>query len=96
MIFIGCTKEKTGQDAILLWRGEYEADGCGIFLYINGKTYKPNNENEIGEEFKENSALNVTIDYKLPNKDIEYHCGDAPEPQKEKSIEIISIKMRLK
>ena len=95
LIFIlaGCTKEEMGKDAIIRWTGEYKVDGCGFFIDLNGKTYKPDNENKISEEFKKNSAA-VVIDYRLPNKDIEYNCGDLPEKQKANAIEIISIKKK--
>ena len=95
LIFIGCKKEETEQNAILKWTGEYSVDGCGFFIEFNGEIYKPNNEDNIGEIFKEESSSIVIVDYKLQNKDIECNCGDLPETQKEKSIEIISIKMKL-
>jgi len=94
LIFASCTKEEIGQDAVLKWKGEYEVDGCGFFIELKGETYKPNNEDEIGEEFKKNPLSNVVIDYKLLNKDTEYNCGDLPEIQKEKTIDIISIRMK--
>ena len=93
-ILAACTKEETGKDAVLRWTGDYEVDGCGFFIDLNGKTYKPDNEDKISGEFKKNSPSAVVIDYRLPNKDIEYNCGDLPEKQKANAIEIISIKKK--
>jgi len=81
-------------EAILIWDGEYASDGCGFSVELNGKTYKPFNESNIGAEFKENHKTTVIIEYSLPNKMLEYLCGDAPSYQKKDAIDIISIKKK--
>lgn len=77
--------------AILTWKGEYALDGCGFFITIDGKEYKPDNETTIDPIHKYASTL-VEVEYKLLNKKIESSCGDSPEPISTDGINIVSLR----
>lgn len=79
-------------NATISWHGQYEADGCGFFVQIEGRRYKASNEELIGDEFKTlDDSASVQLEYTiLPNK-IVYSCHDAPWPYEIDGIEIISI-----
>ncbi|MBC8345402.1 MAG: hypothetical protein ISR82_01815 [Candidatus Marinimicrobia bacterium] len=98
IIFISCANEDSSTlktaEAILIWEGAYEVDGCGFIIEMRGKTYKPKDESKIGAEFMENHKTTVIIEYFLPNEILEYLCGDAPYYQKKEALEIISINKR--
>ena len=51
--------------ATLRWTGPLAADGCGFFVDIEGKEYKPSNEEVIPESFKERDSSQVQIQYKV-------------------------------
>lgn len=99
-ISLSCKDEGTGttfgnenvqtKQAVLLWTGAYEVDGCGFFVLIEDKRYKPENENEINNEFKKNDSTNVRIKYELLNREIPYNCGVVPTLKVE-GIKVISI-----
>ena len=66
-------------DAVLEWRGEYEIDGCGFFILMNDKEYKPVNEEIIDNSFKSGNT-NIIIEYELSDKKIETLCYDSHSP----------------
>ena len=77
-------------DAVLEWRGEYEIDGCGFFILMNDKEYKPVNEEIIDNSFKSGNT-NIIIEYELSDKKIETLCYDSHSPIEHAGIIIISI-----
>lgn len=79
------------QDAKLIWTGEYDVDGCGFFIEIDTIQYKPENEGIIPPEYKKSEPLEVTVQYIDLLYEIEYSCGDLPDPQKSKAIKLTSI-----
>jgi len=89
--FISCNDDEQIQtkEAKLEWQGEYAVDGCGFFVEIDGKKYKPENENIIGNELKTSDQLLVLIKFEYLNREIEYHCG--LQLHKIEAIKIISI-----
>ena len=96
-VFAACKKENDilKSKAALMWRGDYEVDGCGFFVEINSKTYKPKNEYIINESYKNPiEDMFVEIKYKILNENVEFSCGDSPIPKNIGGIEIISIKKR--
>lgn len=78
-------------NAILIWTGEYDVDGCGFFIEIDSIKYKPENESILPPEYKTAEPLSVTIQYIDLLYDIEYSCGDLPEVQKSKAIKLTSL-----
>ena len=93
-------KNRLKSDAVIEWRGEYEVDGCGFFILIGDKEYKPVNEDVIDDSFKSvntNSgnvanSRNVVIEYELLDEKVESACGDSQSPIVCDGIKIISIK----
>ena len=78
-------------DANLIWTGDYDVDGCGFFVEIDSVEYKPENEGIIPPEYRTNDTLSIVVQYIDLLYEIEYNCGDLPEPQKSKAIELKSI-----
>jgi hypothetical protein len=79
------------KEAILIWQGEYDVDGCGFFVEIENKRYKPQNESFIGDEFKTDTTF-VLIGFIYLDREIEYWCGDLPFVSKKDGIKVFSIK----
>jgi len=77
-------------EATIEWSGAYEVDGCGFFVIINQKEYKPVNETIIDDSYK-SGQVDVTIKYELLNEKIEKSCGDLPYMLSFDGIRIISI-----
>jgi len=93
-IFAACQEQSDTlyeENAILIWTGEYEVDGCGFFVEIDSVQYKPQSESVVSPHFKERNRVNVTIQYLDLQYDIEYYCDDLPEAQKVGAIRIISL-----
>lgn len=66
------------KDAVLRFTGLLAADGCGYFLDIDGKEYKPSNEEVIPETFKAQEAMNVEVTYEVLPEGEPYSCGMLP------------------
>ena len=77
--------------ANLIWQGDYAVDGCGFFFEIDGKLYKPENENFIGSEFKTSGSTTVELKFVYSEKKVEYTCGFA-KPLNVDGIKVISVK----
>ena len=94
IFFQGCKDEDSGsvvtEEALLIWGGDYAADGCGYTLEMNDKIYKPENEDFISDEYKIHPPTSVVRAFEYLNRDIEYFCG--MRPTKNEGIKIISIK----
>jgi len=76
-------------DAMLIWTGSYDVDGCGFFVEIDSVEYKPENEGIIPPEYKTVQPLNITVQYIDLLYDMEYNCGDLPEAQKTNAIKLV-------
>ena len=76
-IFISCDEgEKVyTKEATLKWTGDYAVDGCGFFLEIGKKEYKPENEDFIVAEFKVYEPVSVIVKFSYLEKKISYGCG---------------------
>ena len=77
------------KEALLIWSGDYAVDGCGFSLEFDNKKYKPENEDIIPSDFKNNSQIKVKIRFKYLHKEIEYYCGF--QIVTDEGIEIIKI-----
>ena len=77
--------------ALLRWTGDYAVDGCGFFISVNEKSYKPEDETVIDDSLKSRGLIEVFIKYELLNKTIEYHCGDPFNPSEIDGIKLHSI-----
>jgi hypothetical protein len=94
---VSCTKDKSPTNnldhlvasATLTWQGSYAVDGCGFFVQINSKSYKPINESIIGKEFESNTSIAVRIEYFHVAENVSYFCGMVK--QEMNGIEIFSI-----
>ncbi|MDR1380436.1 MAG: hypothetical protein LBJ47_03045 [Tannerella sp.] len=78
-------------EATVVWKGEYEVDGCGFFVKIKGKEYKPENEEVFGDDFKSVTETEVVVEYELSDKKIEKACYDSPSPPSFDGIKIITL-----
>lgn len=80
-VIIGCsTSTENGdkiitKEAVLIWSGAQAVDGCGFFIEIENKIYKPENEDIIPNEFENYSITSILITFEYLNKEIEYDCG---------------------
>jgi hypothetical protein len=80
------------KNAVLEWHGDYAADGCGYFVILDDETYKPENEDAIGTQFRRAGSMNVIVKYTYENRMLAYYCGGNPSAVTMKSIRIIWIK----
>lgn len=102
IFFFGCSTDKddvlstTGKittTATIIWQGEYAVDGCGFFVRINQKEYKPKNESMIGDEFKTPEPQEAEVTLRFLSEKVEYYCGFAGK-QVADGVEIISIQKK--
>ena len=95
-LFASCNKDQSDStkfnNGILRWTGEYATCGCGFFISINEHDYKPENENNIDDNFKTNEEIQVILEYEELHEKIGYSCGDSPHAFYSDGIKIISIK----
>jgi hypothetical protein len=97
ILLFSCGNDKGNiltSNAVIVWRGEYEVDGCGFFVEINNSEFKPINEDVIDDMYKSTGKTDVIIKYELCNQRVEKYCGDSPHPLLFDEIRIISIKKR--
>ncbi|MBX0335310.1 hypothetical protein K3G39_18905 [Pontibacter sp. HSC-14F20] len=91
---ISCDKDDDLQvmeaTATLVWSGDYAVDGCGFIIHLGDQHYKPENEQEIDNLFKQQDSHTVRIKYTLPAKPREYNCGWGVH--KKSTIRLLSIK----
>ncbi len=80
-------------EAILLWTGDYAADGCGYFIELDSIRYKPIDEDSIDNRYQElGLRTRVFIEYELPEILIGKYCGNVSEPTTAPGIRLYSIK----
>lgn len=96
LFFTSCQNEGNQQqsdmtEAQLVWAGEYMVDGCGFHVLIDGKKYKPTDEEAIDESFKVDGSTPVMISYELTGETIDRRCGLSPESKAMDGIRIISL-----
>ncbi|RPI72012.1 MAG: hypothetical protein EHM47_09075 [Ignavibacteriales bacterium] len=92
-VLTSCNKEEElyTKEALISWTGDYAADGCGFYLTIDAKTYKPENENIIGDEFKSfDSSIKVLLKFNYLDKKVIYWCGFTGQQEMD-GLKIISI-----
>ena len=80
------------KDAILIWQGEYNQNGCGFIFIIDKVEYKPRNEVFIDNRFKISGQINVTVEYILLNEIIQYRCGGNPNLEDRESLDVLSVR----
>lgn len=94
ILFISCEEGNEvliNPDAKLIWTGSFDVDGCGFFVEMDSTLYKPENEGIISPLFQRDEPISVTVQYIDLLYEIEYYCGDSPEPQKSKAIKLTSM-----
>ena len=93
-----CTDNSKGlveeADGMLFWSGEYMVDGCGFHLVMNDTSYKPDNEDDIGEAFKTQDPIPVTVKIERLQQQIDRRCGLATQSRAMEGIRVISISKR--
>tara|TARA_R110002050_G_scaffold300621_3_gene471026 strand:+ start:1204 stop:1557 length:354 start_codon:yes stop_codon:yes gene_type:complete len=77
--------------AILHYTRSYAVDGCGYFLDIDSKQYKPDNE-EIIDTLGATEDVTVIVEFQYLENSIFTNCGDARKPLEHKGVHLISIK----
>jgi hypothetical protein len=80
------------RDAILIWQGEYNQNGCGFILIMDKVEYKPRNEVFIDSRFKIAGQISVTVEYIILNEIIQYRCGGNPQVEERESIDVLSVR----
>lgn len=97
LLFLGlssCKKEQNDIEGLIRFTGDYAVDGCGYFIEISGKTYKPDNEIDIPDTFSAVDSAFVILDFNFGKKDFEYYCGDWPSVQKKPAIHVLDISFK--
>ena len=96
LLILGCEDKKEDKileaDALLRWDGDYSYDGCGYFIVIGEREYKPEDEMSIDDSFKVNGVVDVFIKYELLNEMVSYNCS--MQPMVLDGIELHSIENR--
>ena len=95
-IILGCEDKQEDKiqvaNAILRWDGDYSYDGCGYFIVIGEREYKPEDEMSIDDSFKVSGVVDVFIKYELLNEMVSYNCS--MQPMVLDGIELHSIENR--
>lgn len=94
VLWIGCSKKQPEPPydvATITYTGAYAADGCGFWITIDEKRYKPNNESAIPDSFKTSSSHTITLHYHLEQVLEEYQCGFTAPQEDVPTLEVVSI-----
>ncbi|MCP2045279.1 hypothetical protein [Pontibacter sp. HSC-36F09] len=98
LLLVACQNNTDGNaetdDAILIWSGEYMVDGCGFEVEIDGKRFKPDNENEMDAAFKVEGETPVIITYEKLGRQLDIRCGLSTQSRAMDAIRVISVKKR--
>lgn len=81
-------------NAMLVWSGEYMVDGCGFEVLIDGKRFKPDNENEIDEAFKVEGETPVQVTFERLGRQLDIRCGLSTQSRAMDAIRVVSVKKR--
>ena len=73
-------------DAVIVYTGDPNVDGCGYMLKVDTISFKPQN---LPLDFQQDE-LNVKVDFSFDGK--QYFCGDLPYSKK--TVTINSIKKK--
>ena len=98
-ILAGCSQKSMNtedqtitKEAQLVWSGEYMVDGCGFKLIIDGRDYKPEDEEAIDASFKtEEGTIPVKVTYTETGETIDRRCGLSTEDRSMPGIRITSL-----
>ncbi|QCR21786.1 hypothetical protein [Pontibacter sp. SGAir0037] len=90
----GKQNETDKAEAIIYWSGEYMVDGCGFEVEMNGKKYKPENEDAIPEVFKKQEQSKVELTYALLDETIDRRCGLATVSREMPAIRIVYVEAK--
>lgn len=92
LLFFSCTsnQETHTAEARLRFTGLLAADGCGYFLDIDGKEYKPSNEEVIPASFQDQESSTIEVTYQILDEAVEYSCGMMPT-QYQANLKILEI-----
>jgi hypothetical protein len=94
IIFFSCQKDDyqyLEKEAIIKWKGAYEVDGCGFFIVVDNKEYKPENENKIDAKYKSGETA-VLLTYRDLNISRRVMCFRNPERSEMPLLSVISIR----
>ena len=96
---ISCEKQEEGcyafetVEGIIKWSGDYAVDGCGYFLMVGEKEYKPTNEADIPDTYKAAEWQGMPVEVKIINyrKQISSGCQ---LPYQTNAAKILEIRKR--
>jgi hypothetical protein len=98
IVLLSCQNSSDGDaetsDATLIWSGEYMVDGCGFEVEIDGKRFKPDNENEIDEAFKVEGETPVLITFEKLGRQLDIRCGLSTQSRAMDAIRVVTVKKR--
>jgi hypothetical protein len=98
LFFTACQNSTDGDsdttDATLIWSGEYMVDGCGFEVEIDGKRFKPDNENEIDDPFKVEGETPVLITFEKLGRQLDIRCGLSTQSREMDAIRVLTVKKR--
>ena len=77
-------------DATLLWTGDYAVDGCGYILYVGETEFKPINEQDISDSYKNPSTTAVEVKFINYDKKVRT-CMAGVEMN---SIKVVSLRIK--
>ncbi|MBC5992391.1 hypothetical protein [Pontibacter cellulosilyticus] len=90
-----CEKEETCYttvtvDGVIRWSGSYAVDGCGYFLMVGEKKYKPTNEADIPDTYKVTGWEGTPVEVKMIdyNKQVPAGCQVSYQANSAKLLEI--------
>lgn len=90
----GADDTQESADAVLVWSGEYMVDGCGFEVEIDGRRYKPENENEIDDALKVEGETPVVISFERLGRQLDIRCGLSTQSRLMDAIRVVSVKKR--
>ncbi len=90
----GSNDSEETANALLIWSGEYMVDGCGFEVEIDGKRYKPDNENELDEAFKVEGETPVVLTFERLGRQLDIRCGLSTQSRAMDAIRVVSVKKR--
>jgi hypothetical protein len=79
------------EEALVSWKGDFAADGCGYWIHIDLTRYKVDNETIIGDEFKSDSLMKAVVKYEYIGIRNQYPCGMSPSTERIQFIHLHSI-----
>ena len=88
----GCYTTET-VDGIIKWSGDYAVDGCGYFLMVGEKEFKPTNETAIPDTYKAGGWEGTQVEVRILNYQKQISAG-CQLPYQTNAAKILEIRKR--